>query len=212
MGETCAVHLRKSREVLGGTYINLRKGLSAHSSTPLQTRQFKETWNKQSYRIPLQFRKTLLACFLRTNVVCEKSGGRVQKMALGATVKKPNLQILQTEKLGFWIKPDYQRNCEGCKWALRSKIGLKVRDHKSPSLIKLRSYIYLPPSVNTNLCKDGLNQLLNQQALAPPWKEPIPGPLRVDPCSVWGTSRRSAELSKAGESPYSVLLLIMLSL
>ena len=39
----------------------------------------------------------------------------------------------------------------------------------------------------------------------PPLKEPIPGPLRVDPCSVWGASRRSAELSKAEESPYSVL-------
>ena len=39
----------------------------------------------------------------------------------------------------------------------------------------------------------------------PPWKEPIPGPLRVDPCSVWGASRRSAELSKAEESPYPVL-------
>ena len=92
-------------------------------------------------------------------------------------VKLHNLQLLQTEKLlvGSALFSTNQNTSEtymnllrrACRkqWALRSKIGLKVRDHKSPLLISFANTIHLPPSVNTNLYRDGMKQLLNQQAL-----------------------------------------------
>ena len=202
----------------GGILRKLRKGFSAHPAPPRPPSPIWKTQNKQSCTILVHAVEEDPA--FRTNFVWEKSGRKVLKR-YDPWHSRQNAQLANFATWQACV-PDLGRPPEeslrACcckKWASRSKIGLKVRNHKSPLLISFANTIHLPPSVNTNLYRDGMKQLLNQQALvaslegAYTWASEG-GPLF---CLAERTSRRrSGELSKAEESPYSVPLLIMLTL